>query len=367
MSSAATTTTKTTDEPTFYDVTVIGVGAMGGGMARCLLDAPNVRSVVGYDRATRPAEAFYEESGARGKAVEGSVGPPARLRDAVSSRTNAVILALVDEDQCEEVCFGDGDGDGESLSVLLSSSSNDVFVVSCSTTTAAWVRRAADRFRRTTPNATVIDCPVSGGPARARAGDLSLFCGADGDAPALARIAPLLRRLGDLRVINGGVGRGSAVKTVHQLLAGVHIVAAAEALSLAAAAGLDTAQMHDVVLGAAGNSWMFADRGRRMLDGDDAEVRSALDIFVKDLDIVHREAKRLRSPVPLSSAALQQFVSGQSLGLGRQDDSSVVRVYENVTGANVAAAAKQLRRQRQTEEATENDADGGAADENHDS
>jgi hypothetical protein len=105
---------------------------------------------------------------------------------------------------------------------------------------------------------------------------------------------------------------------------------------MAAKAGLDVEQLYRIVNGAAGASWMFTDRGKRMLDVDTEQVNSALDIFVKDLDIVHSEARHLQSPIPVASAALQQFISGQSLGLGRKDDSQVVKVYELITGAPVA-------------------------------
>lgn len=107
---------------------------------------------------------------------------------------------------------------------------------------------------------------------------------------------------------------------------------------MAAKAGVDVAQLYEIVNGAAGASWMFTDRGKRMLE-QDPDVKSALAIFVKDLDIVHAEAKRLMSPIPVASAALQQFISGQSLGLGGSDDSQVVKVYENVTGVEVVGAA----------------------------
>jgi L-threonate 2-dehydrogenase len=105
---------------------------------------------------------------------------------------------------------------------------------------------------------------------------------------------------------------------------------------MAAKAGLDVEQLYRIVNGAAGASWMFTDRGKRMLDVDTEQVNSALDIFVKDLDIVYSEARHLQSPIPVASAALQQFISGQSLGLGRKDDSQVVKVYELITGAPVA-------------------------------
>ena len=104
---------------------------------------------------------------------------------------------------------------------------------------------------------------------------------------------------------------------------------------MAAKAGIDVSQLYDIVNGAAGASWMFTDRGKRMLE-EDPEVKSALAIFVKDLDIVYAEAKKLTCPIPVAMAALQQFISGESLGLGKQDDSQVVKVYEQITRVPVA-------------------------------
>ena len=104
---------------------------------------------------------------------------------------------------------------------------------------------------------------------------------------------------------------------------------------MAAKAGIDVSQLYDIVNGAAGASWMFTDRGKRMLE-EDPEVKSALAIFVKDLDIVYAEAKKLKCPIPVATAALQQFISSESLGLGKQDDSQVVKVYEQITRVPVA-------------------------------
>ena len=160
---------------------------------------------------------------------------------------------------------------------------------------------------------------------------------------------------------------------VHQLLAGIHVVAAAEALTLAAKTGVDAHQMYDIVCGAAGMSWMFGDRGKRMIIEGEPPVMSAVPIFVKvssadncdpiifdfilyfvplpqllncyapiillsdvqDLGIVFEEARALRCPTPLASVALQQFISAQSLGLNEKDDSQVIQVYEKMTGVKV--------------------------------
>jgi len=136
----------------------------------------------------------------------------------------------------------------------------------------------------------------------------------------------------------------------HQLLAGVHIVAAAEALSLAAKAGLNVEQMYEIVNGAAGASWMFHDRGARMIEADMPQPpKSQTQIFVKDLDIVYAEAKRLRAPIPLASMALQQFISATSLGLANQDDSQVKKVYESITGVPIGKTAGGLSKAEGTQ------------------
>ena len=351
---------------------------MGGGMARALLEGSCSRTVTGYDRAPNLVDAFFAESTVvahnnNNKALLSQ--PPQCLRQAVTPATNVCILVLLNEAQCEQVCFGNGSSkqqdDDENLLSLLSP---DTFVLLCSTVTPAWAIHAMQRFQKKSIH--LIDCPTSGGPVRARQGDLTLMVSyeqqftsvtndndADDDSALVVlfqqRVEPVLQCLGrsaDIHRIAGGVGRASTAKMVHQLLAGVHIVVAAEALALAAAADLDVQQLYRIVNGAAGASWMFRDRGERMMamrGGDSnanhnhnnnnhappppeaATVKSMLDIFVKDLDIVYAEAKRLKVPTPLASAALQQFISGQGLGLGRQDDSQVVQVYENVTGKRV--------------------------------
>lgn len=293
-------------------VTVIGIGAMGGGMARVLVDSSVTSLVCGYDRAEQLVHDFQAD--AKEKAPP---SPPKSLKEAVSAETDCVVLALVNQVQCESVCQ-------ELIAIMRPEST----LIVTSTVTADWAIRTAKTFDD--KSIYFVDCPVSGGPVRARQGDLTLMV--SGDEQSLQVAKPILDAMGQSSIIQGGVGMGSTVKMVHQLLAGVHICAAAEALSLAAVAGLDVTQMYEIVNGAAGASWMFKDRGARMIDGNEEIVKSQLALFVKDLDIVYAEAKRLRAPIPLASAALQQFISGQSLGLTRKDDSQVIRVYESITG-----------------------------------
>lgn len=323
MPTTATPTTDTAAAAAACRITVVGIGAMGGGMARALLDSPVTATVTGYDHSVALQDAFHDDAAAVHKAPSAK---PTSLANAVKG-CDFCLLVLVNELQCQEVCFGGGDG--ENLVSLLAKGS---CVILSSTVTAVWAKAASAKFEKA--GILFCDSPVSGGPARARQGDLTLM--AAGSNESLQTAEPVLAAMArEVHVIPGGAGMGSTVKMVHQLLAGVHIVVAAEALALAAKAGLDVDQMYKIVNGAAGASWMFQDRGQRMIKSEEAEVKSALQIFVKDLDIVYAEAKRLQAPIPVASAALQQFITGQSLGLSRKDDSQVVKVYENVTGVPV--------------------------------
>ncbi|KAL3903316.1 MAG: hypothetical protein SGILL_010490 [Bacillariaceae sp.] len=314
------------------NVTVIGLGAMGGGMARSLLRCDAVSTVAGFDLDTERVKTFHAEAQKVNKATAELPGDT-KLSSFVTKDTGVVILVLVNEKQCQAVCFDGGD-DNNSLESLVKPGA---IVMVSSTVTPAWSKQAHQRFA--SKNIRYCDCPISGGPVRALAGEMTIM--ASGDEADLNTLDPLLQTMGkEIHIIQGGAGMGSTVKMVHQLLAGVHIVVAAEALALAAKAGLDVEQMYRIVQGAAGASWMFGDRGKRMISNPDDKVMSALAIFIKDLDIVYSEAKALQCPIPMATAALQQFISGASLGLTQQDDSKVVQVYETISGVSVQDSAK---------------------------
>lgn len=144
------------------------------------------------------------------------------------------------------------------------------------------------------------------------------------DAPVLDAVAGKVYRIGS------DIGLGSTVKIIHQLLAGVHIAVAAEAMALAARAGIPLETMYDVVTHAAGNSWMFENRMQHVLDGD-YSPKSAVDIFVKDLGLVNDTARALTFPLPLATTALNMFTSASNAGFGREDDSAVIKIFNGIT------------------------------------
>ena len=199
-------------------------------MARALLDSSVTKQVIGFDMNSKLKEGFHKDAINANKA--GATTPPSSQKESIHETTDFVVLALVNETQCNQVCFAGA----AALNEILPKGS---CVVMTSTVTATWARKAASLF--TESGFLFVDCPMSGGPARAREGTLTMM--ASGDDASLSKSKPIIEAMGkDVHIIQGGPGMGSTVKMVHQLLAGVHICAAAEALSLAAKAGFDVHQ-----------------------------------------------------------------------------------------------------------------------------
>ena len=134
-------------------------------------------------------------------------------------------------------------------------------------------------------------------------------------------------------------------KMINQLLAGVHIAAAAEAMALGIRTGADPQVLYDVISNSAGSSWMFQNRVPHIIAGDYTPL-SAVNIFVKDLGIVLDSARKMTFPLPLTAAAHQMFLGAAGAGLGYEDDSAVVKVYQALSGIELPGK-KQVRGKRQ--------------------
>ncbi|MEU0810829.1 NAD(P)-dependent oxidoreductase [Streptomyces sp. NPDC005970] len=287
---------------------VIGLGAMGLPMAQRLAGA---FPVAVFDIAAE-RRALAVEHGATEAAT-----PAETARDA-----DVVVLAVRDHAQVDGALFGDSGAAATLKAGAVVVLTSTVGPEAARATAAALAERGAD--------VRLVDAPVSGGPTRAGNGDLLIVVGAEPAALEAAR--PVLDRLAStLTVIGDNPGDGQALKAINQLLAGVHIAAAAEAVALARGLGLDPQTVIDSLSQGAAGSFMFADRGPRMAqvygdDADSVEVRSRLDIFVKDMGIVTGIAKHAHVPVPLASAAEQLYLLGERAGLAARDDSSIVTV-----------------------------------------
>jgi len=168
----------------------------------------------------------------------------------------------------------------------------------------------------------------------AESGSLSIM--ASGSEAAFEAGEPLLKaKAAKIYRIGTEPGLGSIVKTVNQLLAGTHITLAAEAMAFGARAGVDPNVLYEVISHSAGSSWMFNDRVPHMLAGD-FTPRSAVNIFVKDLGIVLDIARELKFPLLMAALAHQIFIAAAAAGLGTEDDSAVVKLFENLSGYSVA-------------------------------
>ncbi|MBQ1080670.1 NAD(P)-dependent oxidoreductase [Nocardiopsis sp. B62] len=285
-------------------VAVIGLGAMGLPMATRLA---GTMTVHGCDIA----------AARRDLAAEAGVVPFEHAADAVAG-VDSVVLVVRDGAQLRDVLFGEH-GIVESLAP-------GTVLVLTSTVGVETVTATAEELAPL--GLLLVDAPLSGGPVRAGEGDLLIVVGATPEAREAAD--PVLRRLAStLSVIGDRPGDGQAFKTVNQLLCGVHIAAAAEALALARSLGLDPETTLETLGAGAAGSFMLGNRGPRMLQAyeeEGAEVLSRLDIFVKDMGIVTSAGRSAGLATPLAATAEQLYLLGQGQGLGSADDSAVIRV-----------------------------------------
>ena len=294
-------------------VGLIGLGAMGSGMAASLRRAG--ADVHVCDARNGVAAAFAAKGGT-------ACATPAEL----AGHCDMVVSVVVNAAQTESVLFGGGTGSsGEGGGAAATMRPGSVFVM-CSTVDPN-VSIAFER-RLEAMGLLYVDAPISGGAAKAASGEMTVM-GAARDAawtiaaPFLQAMAAKVYRLGDR------AGNGSKVKIINQLLAGVHIAAAAEAMALGLREGVDAAALYDVITHSAGNSWMFENRMAHVLSGDYTPL-SAVDIFVKDLGLVLDTARASKFPLPLASTAHQMFMQASTAGFAKEDDAAVIKIFPGI-------------------------------------
>jgi len=286
-------------------VGVIGLGAMGSGMAASLRRAGHEVHVC--DVRHEVARTFAADGGV-------ACATPAELARACP----VVISVVVNAAQTEEVLFG-------KHGAAAAMTSGSVFVM-CSTVDPNW--SVALEARLDALGLLYLDAPISGGAARAASGEITMMT--SGSPAAYERCGTLLDAMA-ARVYRLGdrAGFGSKVKIINQLLAGVHIAAAAEAMALGLREGVDAAALYDVITHSAGNSWMFENRMAHVLAGDYTPL-SAVDIFVKDLGLVLDTARASKFPLPLASTAHQMFMQASTAGFAKEDDAAVIKIFPGI-------------------------------------
>ena len=290
-------------------VGLVGLGAMGSGMAASLRRAGHDLYV--FDVRHEVAQAFVRDGGVACTSL-GELG----------AACDVVISVVVNAAQTEEVLFGKDDN-GSGCAATLKPGS--VFVM-CSTVDPNWSVALESRLEQL--GLQYVDAPISGGAAKAASGEMTMMTAAKPQAYAkceaiLHAMAAKVYKLGD------SAGAGSKVKIINQLLAGVHIAAAAEAMALGLREGVAPDALYEVITHSAGNSWMFENRMAHVLAGDYTPL-SAVDIFVKDLGLVLDMARASKFPLPLSSTAHQMFMQASSAGFAREDDSAVIKIFPGI-------------------------------------
>ncbi|MFU2076332.1 L-threonate dehydrogenase [Gallibacterium anatis] len=289
-----------------YSVAVVGLGAMGMGAAlSCVKAGLDTYGVDLDDKLLKK----LKSAGAKGVAKNAGE---------FADKLNAVVLLVVNAKQVNQVLFGDNG--------LAAQLKPGTAVMVSSTISAQDAKEISQKLTKL--GLLMLDAPVSGGAAKAAIGEMTVM--AAGSKEAFAALQPVLDATAS-KVYNIGeeIGLGATVKIIHQLLAGVHIAAGAEAMALAAKAGIPLELMYDVVTHAAGNSWMFENRMKHVVEGDYSPL-SMVDIFVKDLGLVNDTAKSLKFPLHLASTAYSMFTEASNAGYGKQDDSAVIKIFSGV-------------------------------------
>lgn len=289
------------------NICVIGLGSMGMGAAKSCLRAG--LNTWGVDLNPAALENL-RQAGARGAQPSAS---------AFADQLDAVLLLVVNAQQVNAILFGE-----EGLAAKLRPGTVVMVSSTLSALDAQQIEQQLAQYQL-----LMLDAPVSGGAAKAASGEMTVM--ASGSDAAFAQLQSVLDAVAaKVYRVGSEIGLGSTVKIIHQLLAGVHIAVGAEAMALAARAGIPLETMYEVVTNAAGNSWMFENRMRHVVDGD-YSPKSAVDIFVKDLNLVADTAKSLHFPLPLASTALNMFTEASNAGYGREDDSAVIKIFSGIT------------------------------------
>ncbi len=289
----------------------VGLGIMGSGMAANLLKAGYGLTV--WNRTPAKAEPMRSQ----GAAVAASPR-------AVAEASDVTFICVSDTPDVEDVLFGD---DG-----IAAGAKPGSLVVDTSTVSPEATRRWAAGLAAN--GVGFVDAPVSGGSEGAAKGTLSIMAG--GAGPDVARAEPLLNAIGSAITHVGDSGSGQTCKLVNQILVVVTMLGVSEALTFAAAGGLDLNKTIAAVAGGAAGSWMLSNRGPQVI-ADDWRPGFTIDLQQKDLRLVLTEADELGVPMLATSTVFQLYRTLQRDGLGAEGNHALIKAVERLAG--VAARA----------------------------
>lgn len=291
-------------------VCVIGLGSMGFGIASSLIK--NGHDVYGLDKDKKHIDRLQK---AGGKNEEISK---------VCKIVDVVVIVVLNSLQTEQILFGKN-GIVEKLN-------KETLIIVCTTVSPEFAREMAEKCKQ--HHMHYLDAPMSGGSVKSENGQLSYMV--SGSKEALQKAQPILEATAE-KVFELGEepGKGSAMKSVNQMLAGIHISAMAEALTFGITQGIEPKKFLEVISKCAGTSWMLENRAPHIIKND-YTPKSSINIWPKDLGIVLDIAKNSNFPAPLTAIAMQQFVAAAGSGLANEDDAAVAKVYAKNAGINLS-------------------------------
>ncbi len=287
------------------EIGILGLGSMGTAMAKHL---KKKYKIYGYDvkklKTLKPSKNFIFVK---------------NLKE-IFLKTNIFIIIVLDEVQCQKIfnTFID-------LKKRLKINKNYT-IINCTTVSPNWVKKIYKKLQKN--NFEYIDCPVSGGPKKAVNGKLSLMISSRENI--YKKNLNLLKYMGN-NIYNLGnkVGTGSTVKIINNSLAGIQIISAAEAIILAKKEKINLKKIFKIINNSSGHSWMFNDRGKRMIDKKYFKPLSRLSIFKKDMKLANKLLQKHNLNLPLTKIALKIYEMGCKQGLENFDDSAVIKLLDN--------------------------------------
>ena len=286
------------------NILVIGLGSMGYGIAKSLMRSGY--KVYGQDKNIDQQQKFIQDGG-----LEGEV---------LYDQLEVVIIVVLNEQQTSEIIFGEYG--------IANKLQKDTLIMVCTTVSPDFAREMDNKCVE--KGLLYLDAPISGGSKKSLEGKLSYMI--SGSQKAQQKAKPLLVATAE-KVFEFGtsVGAGSAMKSVNQMLAGIHISAMAEAITFGITQGIEPKKFLEVISECAGTSWMLENRAPHIID-DDYSPKSSINIWPKDLGIVLDIAKKSNFSAPLTATAMQQFVAAAGSGLGHEDDAAVAKIYARNAG-----------------------------------
>lgn len=280
----------------------IGLGVMGKSMAINVLKAGYQLIVLDSNKASGELVDMGAER--------------AFTNSEIASKSDIIFTSLPNSMVLEEVATGK---DG-----ILEGAKEGLIYIDLSSVTPKTIqgiaKKAADK------GVSVLDAPVSGGEAGAKAGTLTIMVG--GNEEAFNKALPVLNAMGKKVIHIGEVGSGNSVKLVNNLLLGANMVAVSEALALGVKIGLKPEIMYDIISESSGSSYALTAKYKNYIAKGNFEPGFTIDLQHKDLQLAVDAAKDMKMPLPIGTLTQQMLEIGRAKGLGGKDISAVLNLYE---------------------------------------